>query len=238
MTPIESNVVGDGTNAVGVAHRGTTEFLNDQSHRFTLVRPEPTNLRSSWPKSLLKSKNGSDSAKLPLRVKPLPGADAFVKTFAVITIIALILGALSTLVFSLTSNNASDATTTTSAVDSSTVCPEADGSSERRIDFTAGFGRCLDFSKQYNATFDTSEGTIVAALDMAKTPETANNFAALAGFHYYDATQLFRTDTTIDIIQGGSPHSQNGADSGPGYTLRDEGAGFKYLPGDSGHGAQ
>ena len=39
---------------------------------------------------------------------------------------------------------------------------------------------------------------------------------------------MFRTDTSIDIIQGGSPHTQDTSDPGPGYTIKDEGTGFKY----------
>ena len=55
---------------------------------------------------------------------------------------------------------------------------------------------------------------------------TANNFIFLAGYHYYDGT-VFRTDTSIDIIQGGSPHTQGASDPGPGYTIKDEGSGLQ-----------
>ena len=49
----------------------------------------------------------------------------------------------------------------------------------------------------------------MVALDTTKTPMTANNFIVLARYHYYDGTAMFRTDTSIDIIQGGSPHTQD-----------------------------
>jgi cyclophilin family peptidyl-prolyl cis-trans isomerase len=61
---------------------------------------------------------------------------------------------------------------------------------------------------------------------------TANNFIVLARYHYYDGTSMFRTDTSIDIIQGGSPHTQSASDPGPGYTIKDEGSGFTYTLGD------
>ena len=72
----------------------------------------------------------------------------------------------------------------------------------------------------------------MVTLDTTKTPMTANNFIVLAGYHYYDGTAMFRTDTSIDIIQGGSPHTQDASDPGPGYTIKDEGSGYKYVPGD------
>ena len=155
-----------------------------------------------------------------------------VKVIALIGVLVLVLGLVSTLILSMGSTNTASSTTTTSSPNSSTLCPEADGSSPRQISFTAGFGECIDFTKQYNATFDTTEGTVVVSLDMAKTPQTVNNFVSLARFHYYDNTNFFRTDASIDIIQGGSPHSQSASDEGPGYTIRDEGTGFTYAPGD------
>ena len=63
---------------------------------------------------------------------------------------------------------------------------------------------CLDAGKTYTATFVTTEGNIVVALDTTKTPMTANNFIVLSRYHYYDGTSMFRTDASIDIIQGGS----------------------------------
>ena len=51
-------------------------------------------------------------------------------------------------------------------------------------------------------------------------------------YHYYDNTLLFRTDPDIGIIQGGSPHTNDWSDPGPGYTIPDEGSSdFKYEPG-------
>lgn len=121
-------------------------------------------------------------------------------------------------------------------------CPAEDGSSPRTIDFTDAPQDCLDPAATYTAVFETSEGTVRVALDTAATPGTANNFVALSRYHFYDETKLFRTDTGIGIIQGGSPHTQDPGDPGPGYALPDEGfdyaaiggAGgpYSYAPGD------
>ncbi|MBS1847761.1 MAG: peptidylprolyl isomerase [Actinobacteria bacterium] len=121
-----------------------------------------------------------------------------------------------------------------------TPCPPADGSAKRTLTFSAPPKNCLVAGKSYTATFDTSAGKVVVALDTTNTPGTANNFVFLSRYGYYDNTQLFRVNSGIDIIQGGSPHTQSNADPGPGYTLKDEGkfnadatlGGYKYTPGD------
>jgi cyclophilin family peptidyl-prolyl cis-trans isomerase len=134
-----------------------------------------------------------------------------------------------------------ESSTTTTGVP--TPCPAPDGTSPRTLDFTAPMAMCIDPAKSYTAVFDTTAGEIRVALDTATTPIATNNFVALARYHYYDATEIFRLATSIGIIQGGSPHTQDNADAGPGYTIEDEGfdddvvfAGqggpFSYVPGD------
>src|SRR2546426_960483 len=50
-------------------------------------------------------------------------------------------------------------------------CPNADGSSPKTIDFTAGAPqKCIDPAKTYTATFDTTIGTVRVKLDTEKTP--------------------------------------------------------------------
>ena len=117
---------------------------------------------------------------------------------------------------------------TTTGVAGAAPCPAADGSSERRTEFSAAPDLCIDPAKTYTATFDTSEGTWVAQLDTARTPLTTNNFVYLARYHFYDGTKIFRADSSIDIIQGGgeSPSSDFG------YTIPDEGGKFTYQAGD------
>ncbi len=101
-------------------------------------------------------------------------------------------------------------------------CPAEDGSSPRTIDFAAAQPMCIDPSQTHVAVFDTSEGEIRVELDSTNTPLTANNFVTLARWGYYDGTTLFRTDPSIEIIQGGSPHTESPSDPGPGYTITDE----------------
>ena len=101
-------------------------------------------------------------------------------------------------------------------------CPPADGSADRTIDFDGPPPTCIDVTKSYTAVFDTSEGEISVALDAATTPGTVNNFVHLARYGYYDGTTIFRTDPSIDIIQGGAPHTESASDPGPGYTIPDE----------------
>lgn len=114
-------------------------------------------------------------------------------------------------------------------------CPPADGAPDRRIDFSEPFEDCIDPSKSYTAIFETTHGTITVALDTERTPETVNNFVALARYGYYDGTDLFRVIPGSGIVQGGSPHTQDNADPGPGYTIEDEDLPFN--PDDYGPGA-
>ena len=102
------------------------------------------------------------------------------------------------------------------------ACPAADGSSPRTIDFEGPQPMCIDLDARYAATFDTSEGEMRFELTASETPLTVNNFVTLARWGYYDGTLLFRTDPSIDIIQGGSPHTNDNQDPGPGYTIPDE----------------
>lgn len=122
-------------------------------------------------------------------------------------------------------------------------CPAPDGSSERTIDFADAPQLCIDPARSYTAVFDTSLGEIRVALDTTSTPGATNNFVTLARYHYYDGTEVFRTDPSIGIVQGGSPHTQTNGDPGPGYTIPDEGFGdeaalssfggpYTYEPGD------
>lgn len=109
-----------------------------------------------------------------------------------------------------------------------TPCPKTDGT-ERHVDtFEQAPPMCIDANKAYTATFDTSEGEVVVELDVDRTPKTVNNFVVLANYKYYDGTPIFRTDPSIDIIQGGGPNNT----SGPGYTIEDEGGKFTYKEGD------
>ncbi|HEY2429732.1 MAG TPA: peptidylprolyl isomerase [Acidimicrobiales bacterium] len=102
-------------------------------------------------------------------------------------------------------------------------CPQPDGSSPRATHFAAAPSTCIDPSKTYTATFTTTQGNITVALDTPHTAGTVNNFVFLARYHYYDGSSFDRIDTSIDIIQGGSPSTQTIADPGPGYTINDEG---------------
>lgn len=109
-----------------------------------------------------------------------------------------------------------------------TPCPKTDGTQERSTLFEKAPTMCIDPAKSYTATFDTSEGKIVVALDTEKTPETVNNFVVLSRYKYYDGTLIFRTDPSIDIIQGGGFTNSDT----PGYTIEDEADGFTYTEGD------
>jgi cyclophilin family peptidyl-prolyl cis-trans isomerase len=111
------------------------------------------------------------------------------------------------------------------------ACPPDEGVDEPVLTFDDKPELCIDPAKKYTAVFDTTEGEIRVELDTTNTPATANNFVVLSRYGYYDETKIFRTDTSIEIIQGGSPHTNSANDEGPGYNILDEGSGFTYEPG-------
>ena len=112
-------------------------------------------------------------------------------------------------------------------------CPKTDGSSARTDSFpNTPPPTCIDPTKTYTAKLTTSMGEVDITLDTKKTPNTANNFVVLSEYHYYDGTSIDRIDNSIDILQTGSPKTQDITDPGPGYNIKDEGTGFKYADGD------
>ena len=83
-------------------------------------------------------------------------------------------------------------------------CPNADGSSQRTTQFDAEPPMCIDVNNRYTATIDTSEGTMVVALDALKAPRTVNSFVFLARYHYYDGLTFHRIIPGF-VLQGGCP---------------------------------
>ncbi len=102
-------------------------------------------------------------------------------------------------------------------------CPPPEKPAEPVLEFDGPPPLCIDPARDYTAVFTTSVGEIRVDFDTETTPGTTNNFVVLARNGYYDGTLIHRTDPSIDIIQGGSPHTQSASDPGPGYTITDEG---------------
>ena len=100
-----------------------------------------------------------------------------------------------------------------------TPCPAEDGSSPIRRKFDQPPPMCIDASKRYTATMDTSMGTITIALDAAAAPLTVNNFVVLARYHYYDGV-IFHRIISGFVCQGGDPTGTGRG--GPGYSFADE----------------
>jgi cyclophilin family peptidyl-prolyl cis-trans isomerase len=74
----------------------------------------------------------------------------------------------------------------------------------------------IDPTATYTATMDTSEGTIVIALDAAQYPKSVNNFVYLAKKKFYDGL-LFNRVAKDFVIQTGSPNNTQAG--GPGYSV-------------------
>jgi cyclophilin family peptidyl-prolyl cis-trans isomerase len=77
----------------------------------------------------------------------------------------------------------------------------------------------IDPTASYTATIETTEGTIVVALDAENAPTSVNNFVFLARKKFYDGL-LFSRAATDFVIQAGSP--ENDGIGGPGYSVAAE----------------
>ena len=97
--------------------------------------------------------------------------------------------------------------------------PAADGSSERREQFSEPFALAIDPEKSYQAEIVTNHGTMTAFLHAKDAPKTVNNFVNLARYHYYDGI-IFHRIIREFMIQGGDPTGTGRG--GPGYRFEDE----------------
>ncbi len=119
-----------------------------------------------------------------------------------------------------TGSSTTPSTVKGAAVNGDTSCPKADGSSPRTTTFAKPPPMCIDPSKTYTATMQTSEGgPITIALDAKQAPKTVNNFVVLARYHFYDGLTFHRIVPDF-VIQGGDP--QGNGSGGPGYKFADE----------------
>lgn len=80
----------------------------------------------------------------------------------------------------------------------------------------------IDPAKSYTATFETSRGQIVLALDAKSAPKTVNNFVFLAQDGFYNGLTFHRVIPDF-MVQGGCPEGTGRG--GPGYKFADEFAG-------------
>ncbi len=107
------------------------------------------------------------------------------------------------------------------AIKGDTPCPKADGTSERTTSFENPPPMCIDASKTYTATFETTKGAFTVALDAKAAPVTVNNFVVLARYHFYDGIPFHRIVPDF-VIQAGDPSDSPDGQGGPGYTIKEE----------------
>ncbi len=77
----------------------------------------------------------------------------------------------------------------------------------------------IDPTKRYQATIETSKGTITLDLYPQHAPKTVNNFVFLARQQFYDGLKFHRVISNF-MIQTGDPTGSGSG--GPGYRFEDE----------------
>jgi cyclophilin family peptidyl-prolyl cis-trans isomerase len=77
----------------------------------------------------------------------------------------------------------------------------------------------IDPARRYEATIDTSAGTMTAELFASEAPNTVNNFVFLAREGFYDGVIFHRVIKGF-MVQGGDPTGTGRG--GPGYKFNDE----------------
>ena len=102
---------------------------------------------------------------------------------------------------------------------SNPASPAESRPSAKNISFMKPFPLTIDKQKKYSAALATTAGNIVISLNAAMTPNTVNNFVALAREHFYDGTIFHRVVKNF-MIQGGDPKGDGAG--GPGYRFADE----------------
>ncbi len=100
--------------------------------------------------------------------------------------------------------------------DDSSDKKSSSSNSDIKRDYAKAPAQTIDPTATYTATMDTSEGTIVIALDAAKYPTSVNNFAFLAKNKFYDGLLVNRVAQDF-VFQTGSP--DNTTSGGPGYSV-------------------
>jgi cyclophilin family peptidyl-prolyl cis-trans isomerase len=77
----------------------------------------------------------------------------------------------------------------------------------------------VDPARRYEATIETSAGTMTAELFASEAPNTVNNFVFLARDGFYDGVIFHRVIKGF-MVQGGDPTGTGRG--GPGYKFNDE----------------
>jgi cyclophilin family peptidyl-prolyl cis-trans isomerase len=112
-------------------------------------------------------------------------------------------------------------TTTTAELGASQepTCPPEEGPAEPVRRFDGAPPMCIDPSRTYVATVETTRGEFEITLDPESAPRTVNNFVFLAGWRFYEGAAFW---VVPDLSVGtGDPVAQNGTGD-PGYTIDDE----------------
>jgi cyclophilin family peptidyl-prolyl cis-trans isomerase len=242
-------MIGHGAHALGIAHGGTAEFLDQECHGAKRYRPsghQPESLvgfrlmaTTSNRRKREQARDRASKAKASKQAQT-KRRQRLVALAIVLVVVLSTFGAF----FGATQSDSSKSSTTSTTAASSvttiaktgitpaaaepgasisgpTPCPAEDGSSVRTTMFAEAPPTCIDPGFFYIATIETTEGPLTIQLNPVTAPVTVNAFVVLARYHYYDGQPI----TSILPRQSfGFGNDFNGPtkDTAPGFTIPDE----------------
>jgi peptidyl-prolyl cis-trans isomerase B (cyclophilin B) len=136
-----------------------------------------------------------------------------IRTFAIIAVPILVIG----IVLSVTSGG--DSGNSTKDASSAAGCKDVKAPAPKDASFPSPPAMTIQPNLVYDATIETTCGTIEMSLFGQQYPISANNFVFLAQQGFYDDLAFVRAAKGF-VVQAGSPTQSN--DGGPGYTVQGE----------------
>ena len=240
--PGPGDVVGDGTNAVGIGDGRPAELLDDE--HWSLRGPSTAFNGTAWPATSFqtfrhyavrpvtppdKRARQKERSRAAREAREAAQKRERRKSMAIRFGIAGLLVAVAIGVASFFGGGGDDdASSTETSAPTETSRPVAmpagcvadiPPDNPNRPTFTQPPPMTIDPAKTYTAKMSTTCGDITIALDAKNSPMTVNSFVFLAQQGFYDGLKFHRVAKDF-VVQGGDPVGDG--TGGPGYTIPDE----------------
>jgi cyclophilin family peptidyl-prolyl cis-trans isomerase len=225
-TPSPDDVLGNGTDALGIGDGGAPELLDEQAHGAPWYRgghpilgavsasiDSPAVPKATKRERQRQNRDARREAMLEAEKRKRRMRTARNISFLLVPVVILFV------VIQITnSSDDSSSSASTGPTNFKTTCDTSLPTKATKTKYPKP-GMGIDPSKQYTAVLHTTEGDVTIALDAKQAPVTVNSFVYLACQGFYNGTTFHRIVTDF-VDQGGDPKGDG--TGGPGYTLKTE----------------